>query len=525
MTAPASIVALRTALIWHDEVMSDVVVEKPTKITLGKSGKVTFVVPDVGLPAKFAIVRPGNRGYLLTLGTRMRGTICIDGEERDVEDFVQRGEGEAQGGFRATPISGRDWGVIDLDETGTIKLFFQFVPLEEAPQFFTPKVIAGGLAGYLLACASISLLWWNAGHALDEAIFRGCGIATLALFAGSLLWWAFLQDGEQKASMAFSLALHGALLYTTFQLYDGHDPFVWPGPRTVTGNYLVTRNEVDPPAETPKTQTVGEVTKQEAAAKSDTPKAIKTATKGDDGAAGGQGDEERARDQNAKDAPPAAPPVQLFTENNKKVLDNILDRNLSTNLAKFTGIKDDHTTRGTIGFGIGTGTGVGDDLAGKGTKGGSKNTGPGGGGNVAGDFKTGPGKIDTGTERPGGKCVGAGCSGAAPRPVNVAIATGTGDFGGYTEDEINRVVKARAGVFRACYQKELNRSPGIGGKLVIKFKIGADGAVQSASNAGGSTLSNEAVEGCVKSNVMRLKFPPKGAIANVIYPFVFSQGG
>jgi hypothetical protein len=89
----SSTVALRTALIWHDEVMSDVVVEKPRKITLGKTGSSTFVVPDIGLPKGFAIVRPGNRGYLLTLGQRMRGTICIDGEEQDVETFVRKGGG------------------------------------------------------------------------------------------------------------------------------------------------------------------------------------------------------------------------------------------------------------------------------------------------------------------------------------------------------------------------------------------------------------------------------------------------
>src|SRR5574337_1799650 len=109
--------------------MDDVVIHKPTKITIGSIGKPTFVVPDVGLPKNFAIVRPGNRGYLLTLGERMRGTICIDGQERDVAQFVHGGEGESAGGFRATPISGRDWGVIDLDESGEYKLFFQFVPV------------------------------------------------------------------------------------------------------------------------------------------------------------------------------------------------------------------------------------------------------------------------------------------------------------------------------------------------------------------------------------------------------------
>ena len=76
--------ALRIALIWHDEVMSDVVLEKPRAITLGSAGRTTFTVPNIGLPDKFAIVRPGNRGYLLTLGERMTGTICIDGEEKDV---------------------------------------------------------------------------------------------------------------------------------------------------------------------------------------------------------------------------------------------------------------------------------------------------------------------------------------------------------------------------------------------------------------------------------------------------------
>nr|MBA3818641.1 hypothetical protein [Deltaproteobacteria bacterium] len=367
-----STVALRTALIWHDEVMSDVVVEKPTKITLGKTGKATFVVPDVGLPAGFAIVRPGNRGYLLTLGDRMRGTICIDGEERDVRDFVRRGgEGDNQNGFRATPISGRDWGVIELDETGDTKLFFQFVPLEEAPQFFTPKVIASGIAGYLIACASLTFMWWNQGYELDEAVFRGAGIGTLVLIAASMVWSILRQDSEAKASLAFSVALHGALLYTTFALYDGQDPFVWPGPRAMTGNYLVTRLEPEVPPE-PEQATVGQVKQQEAAAKSDTPKHIKTATKGAEGASGGKGDEERARDQNAKDVPPEPPAVVLFTETNKQVLDNIIDRNLSTSLAKFTGIKDDKTTRGSMGFGQGGGTGVGNEVGGKGTKGGSK---------------------------------------------------------------------------------------------------------------------------------------------------------
>lgn len=515
-------VALRTALVWHDEVMDDVVSEKPQKITLGKSGKSTFVVPEIGLPAGFAIVRPGNRGYLLTLGERMRGTICLDGKEQSVSEFVRKGDGAVQGGFRATPISGRDWGVIELDETGTLKLFFQFVPLEEEPVFFTPKVIAAGVGGYLLSGALGTVLWhFLAGWELEEAAFRGFGLSTLALAIAGLVAVFVGSDNDSKASYAFSLALHGALLWTTFVLYNGEDPFAWPGPRSMTGNYLVTRLEPEPPPEPEKNvPTVGKV-QQDAAPKSDTKEKEPTATKGDEGKSGGEGDA-RARLKDSKSDNNVAPPeTMLMTKSNKATLE-MIRKNTPVGLEAF--MKDDYTKAGHVGEGKGTGGGVGNELMGTGTRGDSDKKGPGGGGKVAGDFKS-TGKPTMGKERQGGECVGDGCKGSGPKEVKVAIAAGTGDFGGYTEDEINRVVKARAGVFRACYQKELNRSPGLGGKLVVRFKIGSDGAVQTAANAGGSTLSHDAVEQCVKSNVMRLKFPPKGAIANVTYPFVFSQGG
>src|SRR4029079_4726129 len=82
--------ALRTALIWHDEVMDDLVLDKPRRVTIGQHRRATFIFPQIGLPPKFAIVRPGNRGYLLTLGERMRGTICIGGQKQDVAELFRR---------------------------------------------------------------------------------------------------------------------------------------------------------------------------------------------------------------------------------------------------------------------------------------------------------------------------------------------------------------------------------------------------------------------------------------------------
>ena len=584
-------VALRTALIWCDEVMSDIVADAPQKITVGHKGKPTFVVPDVGLPPGFAIVSPGNRGYVLTLSETMRGTICIDGKEHAVADYVQRSDGaSAPGGFCATPIGGRDWGVIDLDASGDYKLFFQFVPVEaplptQADLFsmltlaaataalFIVGLVAAGLVivaftarsmaealprlgilmfasfalGYLIShpgskarllltrCAivvgavfGLMLIVWlqmQVDFSLLEWVTRGAILIPVGVAIFGLCWSLAMSDPEQQASTGFSIILHGALLIGTIIIYDpSDDPNVWPGPRALTGAYLTDRIlEIKPP-EVTLVPTMGKVNKEEAAKASETKKELKTATKNDEGASGGKGEQERARNKDAKDdEKPDPPKVAFFEDKNKKILDNIIDK--SVNVGAFAGIKGDVTKKGGLGFGTGTGTGVGDEQGGSGTTRGSKGKGTGGGGDVEGDFVTNKGKVDRGKDRPGGTCVGANCKGAGPKEVQVNVGEMSGDPGGYTEDEINRVVKRSAGMFRACYQKELNRSPGIGGKIVVKFKIGADGAVLTASPTGGSSLANEAVKDCVARNVNRLRFPPKGAIANVTYPFLFSPGG
>lgn len=467
-------VQLRTALVWHGEVMADHVLTAPGAVTLGATGKSTFVVPDLSLPADFAIIRPGNRGYLLTLGTRMGGTICVDGHQRDVADFVRRGgEGgdataDAAGAFRATPIGGRDWGVIDLDETGHHQLFFQFVPL------LVP---------------------------LDKSTSK----------------WEMLIP-----ALAFSLLLHAVLVFVTFVFDEGVNPFVYPGSKRLTGEFLINRINVppEPPPEPPK---VGPASAQAAASDKGQVKNVNSGTKGDAGKSGGKGDEPRQRDPDARDVPPeAAPPppkVAFMTKENRTVLDQVIQNDIRTDLTKFTGLPGPKQ-KGGLGYGKGTGTGVGDELGGTGTLRGSKGTGSGAGGSAEGDFVS-QGKINTGETR---TPKGAGGSGSGVKEVAV-VGTGTasGDFGGLSKEEIDKVVKSRAGLIKACYQKELDRQKGLGGKLVIKFTIAADGTVTKASPDGGSSLQNAAVSDCVVRQILKLKFPAKGG-GVVRYPFIFSQG-
>jgi hypothetical protein len=533
-------IALRTALIWRDEVMDDVVSHKPANITLGDSGGTTFTVPSVGLPKGFAIVRPGNRGYVLTLGERMRGTICLDGEQKDVAEFVRRGgegEGVGPGGFRGTPISGKDWGVIDLDESGDYKLFFQFVQVEDAQPFLSGKVLTAGVIGWLVSAIALSFVLLDSVKtqyivlgseqiALGlEAATLGAALATGALGLAGLVWWLFKQDGDQQASFGFSVVLHAALLFMTYQLYDGTDPFAWPGPRALTGNYLVTRLEPEEPPEPPKqSATVGQKVDTGAAAPKSPEKPKNTATKNDEGAAGGSGEHERARDPNAKDEPPAPPKIGVFEDKNRKVLDNIIDRNLSTSLDKFAGIKGDEFKRGDLGYGSGHGTGVGDGT-GTGTTRGSKGKGTGGGGNAEGDYVSKKGKIDTGKDRPGGgNCAKPPC-GTGPKEVAITLKNAEGEFNGLTLEEIMRVVNARKNILRACYQQELNRQPSLAGTLIVAFQIGGDGIVKSAKVNSASSLRNAAVESCVTRNIMHLKFPAKGGLSNVKIPLKFDPGG
>ena len=181
--------ALRTSLIWHDEVMSDVVSERPRPITIGPFEGATFVTPDLGLPDGFAIVRPGSRGHVLTLGGEMRGTVCVGGVEHDVATLVKTSDTP---GFHATAIGGLDWGVIELDASGRLKLFFQFVGLDNLP------------------------------------------VRPL-----------FEQEPEQRASLVFSTVLHGALLFATYQLYVHHESPVDPT-RDLTASYISTRIESVP---------------------------------------------------------------------------------------------------------------------------------------------------------------------------------------------------------------------------------------------------------------------------------------
>ena len=106
------------------------------------------------------------------------------------------------------------------------------------------------------------------------------------------------------------------------------------------------------------------------------------------------------------------------------------------------------------------------------------------------------------------------------------ISTSTRDVmlvGNVDKSAIDAVIKRNIASIRYCYQRELQRRPGLGGKLVVKFTIARDGTVSSAATKS-STLGGDEVEQCVIRRFAGMKFPVPagGGIAIVSYPFLFS---
>jgi outer membrane biosynthesis protein TonB len=456
---------LRISYVWRDELMSDTLVALGQAVALGTSKTATVNVADLGLPNDYVLLRPSAEGYVLTLAQTMGGRLILEGENTDIAALLEdtssaRAGGGSASGFYATAIGYRDSGMIDLDGRGEHIVAFQFVSPD--PPLPPP---------------------------------------------------AFGRDSEMMLpAMAFAVILFTVLVGMTFWLHEPGNSLIFPGAAELMTSYLVQR---PPPAPPPSPSA------EEAASKDGEEKNVNSATQGKEGKEGGEGEKPRARDPDPGEIPPQIETGLLTKESRQMLRQTVrnpaLDNRLKQSLARLQGKR----LTGGLGQGTGTGVGFGPGQDGTGTTRGGRGGGPGGGGSVQGDFVS-QGKVDVGATR---TPRGTGGSGRGAREVAV-VETGaaSGDFSGLTKAEIDRVVKSRSGLMKACYQRELNRSPGLGGTLVVSFRIKPDGTVQTARVVPGkSTLRNSSVESCVTRQITGLKFPAKGG-GLVNYPLIFSQG-
>ncbi len=177
------------------------------------------------------------------------------------------------------------------------------------------------------------------------------------------------------------------------------------------------------------------------------------------------------------------------------------------------------------------GMGAGPTVVGRGSRGaGLRGSGRGGGGAGPGVL-FGAGKMGTGFGAGrGGMGRGRGGVGVKGRPGRgerrVTVNTGRPRTTGRCQPApIQRVVRTHASAIRYCYEVEVQRQPGLKGRVEVTWRIDPNGNVR-AVRVGRSTLRNRRVEGCIGRQVRRWRFPkPEEGECVVTYPFLFGVSG
>ncbi|MFZ9890169.1 MAG: AgmX/PglI C-terminal domain-containing protein, partial [Myxococcota bacterium] len=157
---------------------------------------------------------------------------------------------------------------------------------------------------------------------------------------------------------------------------------------------------------------------------------------------------------------------------------------------------------------------------------GRRGSGPGGGG--TGVATMGIGGVGTRGRGSGDASYGSGeggLGGKGDREPSVSIGTPV-VFGSLDKEIIRRVVRENQAQIKYCYEREMTRTPGLNGKIVMKWVITGSGSVRQAQVVE-TTMKNKAVESCLAARINGWNFPkPKGGgIVIVTYPFLFKKSG
>ena len=205
--------------------------------------------------------------------------------------------------------------------------------------------------------------------------------------------------------------------------------------------------------------------------------------------------------------------------------DQVLDSGLLAGLREMRGVAGDVFSGGGLGTGINEalgglkGNGIG-DAGGLGALG-SRGVGPGGGG-------TGLslGTLGTGGSGRGG--LGGGIDlGAGGKKRATRIVPGTTRvIGGLSKEVIGQTIARYAAQIRACYERELQRDPGLQGKVAVLFTIDGSGHVSMAETSE-DTVGDGAVARCMLGRIRGWRFPePKGGGEVIVtYPWIFRAAG
>ena len=137
-------------------------------------------------------------------------------------------------------------------------------------------------------------------------------------------------------------------------------------------------------------------------------------------------------------------------------------------------------------------------------------------------FGTGTGVLSGGGRGSGlGKGFGRGRGGGSG--VNISMPSNPVVSAGLTAGEISSVIRRNLNQIRHCYERLLQRRPGVVGKAKTKFIINPNGRVGSARILS-SNISDNQFRNCLTRTIKKWKFPKprNNSSVDVNYPFAFN---
>jgi len=162
---------LRLAVLWHDTVVTERVLDRGQQATIGEQLNNTLVIPDIaGVGQKYTLFTWNGRGYDLNLTPQMKGRLRHDAEEQSIE-AVRKAKGDK------FAVDYHDWGLIEL---GNLQIFFHFVsdnekiPVPPIYQKMDTSLLGSLLAAYVAIIGTLVLayLQWDLRPKLEDLTQR-----------------------------------------------------------------------------------------------------------------------------------------------------------------------------------------------------------------------------------------------------------------------------------------------------------------------------------------------------------------
>ncbi len=124
---------------------------------------------------------------------------------------------------------------------------------------------------------------------------------------------------------------------------------------------------------------------------------------------------------------------------------------------------------------------------------------------------------------------------APDEPVNVTLVAGfsrkgaakasaasSGVSGPLPKEVVQKTIQGHAAEIQKCYQQRLEQDPKLGGKVVLRWVVQADGSVGQVAVGDGTTLEDHALHECMRARVAGWRFPRPlgGGVVIVTYPWI-----